>query len=415
MIYFALPLLVELIKYKNLNTILLIASIFGFVLTSLLFFKQSTNRKATYFLGIFYFIISIHAFQVYLIETKQIYQFSWFFLWPLLIYHLSFIPVYFYFITIIKDEFRWKNSYLLLFIPFILGLIDVIYVYASKDEVYDHILNETITNTVNRFDAHYWLMGLKEHYLMRHIWQFLSLLIVLPELIDFLKKGTKQKLKLILNKWLLLFVVAQLLLSVFTMLHGIDNFSDTSILTDVFGLKNGSAVLIFILYFIVFLIGVIPLYFLSILHGYPRSKNSMHPTVEINELTDNSNNETAGDLKFGLSENTIKSKLDPLIAENVFLEQDFTVSKCSQEMEIPAHHLSYFINETYGQNFSSYKNELRMNHAKHLIFNGFLKNSTMEGLAWECGFANRSSFSKAFKTVMKQSPSEYATNLREKK
>jgi transcriptional regulator GlxA family with amidase domain len=55
---------------------------------------------------------------------------------------------------------------------------------------------------------------------------------------------------------------------------------------------------------------------------------------------------------------------------------------------------------------------LRMEHAKKLIQNGFLQNNSMEALAGECGFGNRSSFSKAFKSSEDLSPSEYILEIR---
>lgn len=397
-----------------MNTILITASIFGFVLTSLLFLKKSTNSRAAFFLGSFYFIISMYALQTYLVDTDRLIQFSWFFIWPLLVYHLIFIFVYFYFVTVINDEFHWQNAYLLLFIPFFLGLVDVIYVYAAPNEVYSQLLNETIAHSENRFKAEYWLLSLNEHYLLRHLWQLFSLLMILPQLLRFLKEGTSHKLKKILNKWLLFFWTVQLLMASFTVLHGLDNFMDKSLLGSLFGLENGSELLIFLLYIIVFIIGVIPIYFPSLLHGFPRSKRKLNAVTEIKNDSVESMEETTADLKFGLSEINIKSKLDLIIENKVFLEQNFNVSKCAQEMELPAHHLSYFINETYGQNFTAFKNELRMDHARLLISHGFLEHNTMEALAEKCGFANRSSFSKTFKAITNQSPSEYVRDLQKR-
>jgi|GEM_PF-1019211 AraC-like DNA-binding protein len=406
-----------------MNTILLIASIFGFVLTSILFFKKSTNAKAAFFLGSFYFIISMYALQTYVVNGNYLNQFSWFFIWPLLVYHLIYVLVYFYFVTVINDEFRWKNTYLILFVPFILGLVDVIYVYTSPKEVYNQLLNAAISNAENRFSAHYWLLSLNEHYLIRHLWQLVSLFIILPQLLSFLKEGHTHKLKKTLNKWLLFFWAVQVLMAVFTILHAVDNFMETSVFRSLLGIKNGSVALTFLLYLIVFIIGIIPIYFPTILHGYPRSikirASAAAPIQEpiknsVPEPIQNSHPKSSVDLKFGLNINDIQSKLEVLIQKKVFLDQDFTVTTCAQDLEIPAHHLSYFINNRYGQSFTAYKNQLRMNHAKQLISNGFLENGTMEGLASECGFANRSSFSKVFKIATNQSPSDYAKILNQK-
>ena len=49
-----------------------------------------------------------------------------------------------------------------------------------------------------------------------------------------------------------------------------------------------------------------------------------------------------------------------------------------------------------------------MDHAKKLIEDGYLQNNTIEALAGECGFASRTSFSKAFKSATDVNPSQYA-------
>ncbi|HMQ43066.1 MAG TPA: helix-turn-helix domain-containing protein [Mariniflexile sp.] len=79
-------------------------------------------------------------------------------------------------------------------------------------------------------------------------------------------------------------------------------------------------------------------------------------------------------------------------------------------MGIPTHHLSYYLNKYYGLSFATYKNQLRIEEAKKLIQMGFLEKNTMEALAWKCGFANRSSFSKVFKMVVGKNPTEYLQN-----
>src|SRR5690606_19886599 len=169
-------------------------------------------------------------------------------------------------------------------------------------------------------------------------------------------------------------------------------------------LENGSIIVTGALYLIVFAVGVIPIYFPTILHGYPRPRKL--PSI-INKVTDK-----VADLKFGLDEAGIKKKLEDLSQKRSYLDVDFNVSKCARELEMPEHHLSYFINQHYGLSFTAYKNKLRMEHAKKLIQNGFLQNNSMEALAGECGFGNRSSFSKACKSSENLSPSEYILEVR---
>ena len=391
-----------------MNNILLITAIFGFVLTSLLLFKvkNSTNTKATIYLGCFYFIISIYALQTFIVEAGYLPKFQWFFLWPLALYHLITVPIYFYFETVLDDRFSWKGRYWLLFVPFFLGVVDVIAVYVSPSTVYHQLSYNAITDTENRFEAHYWLMDLYEHYLIRHIWQAVFLLVLLPKLRRFLKEGATDRLKLALNKWLVFFWSILILMSLMAILHATEKWLDISVFNYFFGLENGSMIVTMVLYLVVFAIGVIPIYFPMILHGYPRPRKL--PTT-INKVADPARVQ-APELKFSLDEGEIKRKLEYLHQNKLYLDLEFNVSKCARELEMPAHHLSYFINQFYGLSFTSYKNKLRIEHAKNLIQNGFLQNNSMDALAEACGFGNRSSFSKVFKSLEGLSPSEYPGN-----
>ena len=389
-----------------MNTILLIAAIFGFVLTSLLFFRKTAHNTASFFLGSFYFIISVYALQTYLIDTDQLEKLRWFFIWPLLLYHLIMIPVYFYFVTVIKDEFRWKNKYLLLFVPFLLGVVDVVSVYMAPPSVYAQLLESATSNTAERLDAHYWLLSLNEHYLIRHLWQLGSLFFILPELRKFLNEGITDKLKLTLNKWLVFFWTTMTTLSLLAILHGLEKLFGISTFGYILGIRDGSVVLTMFLYLTVFVIGIIPIYFPSILHGYPRRKKVEPLSIKNNSNNRNENKRTE-DSKFNMDEADIEKKLKTLIENKSYLNTEFTVTTCARDMDLPAHHLSYFISKFYGQNFASYKNDLRIAYAKKLMDSGFLEHSTMEALANTCGYGNRSSFSKTFKAVTNQSPSEY--------
>jgi AraC-like DNA-binding protein len=387
-----------------LKILLLIAAVIGFVLTSLLFSKKTSHTKASFFLGFFYFIISVYALQTYLIDTNQIKSYSWFFVWPLMLYHLIPVPIYFYFVTVIKDEFHWKNSYLILFVPFFLGVVDVASVYAAPKDVFNQYLNMAARSTENRFESQYWLLSLNEHYLIRHFWQLATLIVIFPELRFFLREGAADKLKLALNKWMVFFWSLLVALSLIAILHGIEHLFNFSAFNYIFGLQNGSVLVTFILYFTAFIIGIIPIYFPTILQGYPRVKKAQAPIGE--------NSKQSDDLKFSLNETEIKIRLKKLIENKIYLDQDFTVTTCARHMDMPAHHLSYFISNYFGQNFSSYKNNLRIDYSKHLIDDGFLENNTIDTLAITCGFGNRSSFSKIFKTITNQSPSEYLPKVK---
>lgn len=390
---------IKYLKVCDLYNILLLASFFGVVLTTLLFLKKCTNTKATVFLGSFYLILSFYALHTYIIDGGRLATYPGFFLWPLVPFNLIFVPIFFYFVTIIEDHFKWKQSYFLLFLPFVLAVIDVGYIYLQPEKVYADLFQDTVTDPKNRLKVDYLLLSLNEHLLIRHTWQFLAQLILFPKLLEFIKQGNGDKLKIILNKWLLFFWAILMLMSIVAILYAIEKMLGISIFNFWMHPQYGSTIVTFILYMVVFSIGVVPIYFPTILHGYPQTITSSSDPEKVSgqEMED----------KFGLDETEIIRKLQLLVQKKVHLRQNFNVTSCAREMEMPAHHLSYFIKQHFGLSFTAYKNNLRMEHAKILLGNGYLENNTMEALAWECGFASRSSFSRAFKSATGLSPSEY--------
>ncbi len=315
-------------------------------------------------------------------------------------YNLFAVPIYFYFETIIADEFKWKKGYLILFMPFVLSIIDVAYIYLQPDALYTEMLHNALNDPKNRLNVSYWLLNLDQHMLMRHVWQFGALLIVLPKLLRFIKEGTADELKVILNKWLMVFWFGLILFAVFAIFYAVENMLAVNIF-------DGGSMVPIILYLIIFSIGIIPIYFPTILRGFPKPVKSAQENLIATAI--------GTDLKFGLDEVGIKKNLDLLVQKKLHLQQDFNVTTCAREMEMPAHHLSYFLKQHYGLTFSAYRNQLRMDHARRLIQDGFLDHNTMESLAWECGFASRSSFSKAFKNATGHNPSEYEQLGKERK
>ncbi|MCY2688595.1 helix-turn-helix domain-containing protein [Salinimicrobium sp. TH3] len=382
--------------------LLLIAAIFGFVLSTTLFFKESTNTIATRILGAFYFIVSVYALQAYIIDGGYLEHFTWFFLWPLLPYHLIFIPIYYYFKVILTDELKWHKADLILFIPFVLGLIDVTFVYLQSESFYNYLISTTISSPEKRLGVHYWLLDLDQHLLMRHVWQLGVLMVLIPGIRSFIKKGKNDGIKSILNKWLITFWGILVLMAVLAITYALEKMFQENWFHSLIIIGEDGGIVTFFLYIALFLIGIIPIYFPSILYGYPQQVKPSSNLVA-KEQTD--------DLKFGLDEQEVKLKLEGLKKSKSYLNQSFTLTECAQELGMPSHHISYFLKSYYGLSFSSFKNNLRMDHAKKLIEDGYLQNNTIEALAGECGFASRTSFSKAFKSATDVSPSQYVLDI----
>ena len=154
------------------------------------------------------------------------------------------------------------------------------------------------------------------------------------------------------------------------------------------------------------------LFFPNILYGLPQLDyaiiKSRNKVTVVNE-------EIKKEVKsFEISEDKLSlltSKIDAYLLTKPYLNIHFTLSVMSAETDIPAHHLSYYLNEHLQINFNTWKNDLRINHVINLINNGSYESLTLDALSKQSGFGSRSSFINAFKLKTGQTPSEYLQNL----
>jgi AraC-like DNA-binding protein len=108
---------------------------------------------------------------------------------------------------------------------------------------------------------------------------------------------------------------------------------------------------------------------------------------------------------------SIEASLQSCKDRQTFLSVDCKLALLSNQLCIPIHHLSYFFNEIKKVSFSDWRNGLRIEYAKQLILQGAAKTITLQALSLQCGFASQSTFIRAFKKVVGNSPSHYVRSL----
>ena len=93
--------------------------------------------------------------------------------------------------------------------------------------------------------------------------------------------------------------------------------------------------------------------------------------------------------------------------EKPFLRKGYKISDLSNELDIPYHQLSAFINQEYGKNFNELVNEYRVDHLVRLHGeDSGLKQYTLEALGQKVGFNSRVAFISAVKKQTGKTPSE---------
>ena len=98
--------------------------------------------------------------------------------------------------------------------------------------------------------------------------------------------------------------------------------------------------------------------------------------------------------------------------EQPYLKPGYTLRQLAEDLNIPLHQLSAFINQYYGVHFNDFINEYRINHFKVKIINEEWRQKKIEAIAEESGFSNRNTFTVAFKKITGLNPSEYIKNMR---
>jgi AraC-like DNA-binding protein len=94
-----------------------------------------------------------------------------------------------------------------------------------------------------------------------------------------------------------------------------------------------------------------------------------------------------------------------------FVQPGYNMNQLVDDMSLPIHHLSYYFREIRKQNFTDYKNELRVKHACELIQNEEFKEITLEAIGEKAGFSSRITFMRAFKKVTNQTPGNYKISM----
>lgn len=105
------------------------------------------------------------------------------------------------------------------------------------------------------------------------------------------------------------------------------------------------------------------------------------------------------------------AKLEKIMEEKkLYLDPQLTIQKTAEYLETNRSYLSKAINTNLNTNFPGYINDLRIKETIRLISEGAAINLTLEVLAENSGFANRSVFISAFKKYTGVTPSFFIKN-----
>ncbi len=385
--------------------ILLIASLLGVLLFGLLITKKNVNKVSTSLLACFYLIFAIFCAQTYILDSGLLHYFSWFYVWPLVLYALFPIIIYFYFLSAIQERIVWKKRYLLLFVPFVISLIDVLIIYSKPTVYYQSLIDKATVSPDARFDTEYTFMTLLEYYTLRHVWVLVALLSLYTPLEKFIKDKSKEVSKKIINNWLIVFYSIILITSFLTSLLGIEHLLELGLIKSIFHLENTYVSILIFFYIISLLIGFAPLYFPYILYGFKPipSENSI-----LTKGFSYFRKQQLPLLEINIDEELLDQKWQELEQQQFFLITELTITTLAQNMGVTPVELNHFFKKRYKMNFSLYINKLRVEYAKGKIDTGYFENNNTNNLAQACGYENREELNRAFSLICGMEPKEYS-------
>jgi len=107
-----------------------------------------------------------------------------------------------------------------------------------------------------------------------------------------------------------------------------------------------------------------------------------------------------------------ESKLSKMIEDEVYKDPELSLESLARNMGAPKHHITQVLNLKLNKGFNQFVNEHRVAYACRILDREDV--SSMENLAYLCGFNSKVSFNRNFKAVTGLTPSQYKARMTDK-
>ncbi len=383
---------------------LLNVALLGFILALIILVFSSLRKSRSAFLAAYFIFVNLFSLVYFVIFENETPRLA-------AIFAVNFTPFYFlttpflhlYIISHRKD-FSFKLRYFLLFVPFLIVLINVSpYLLSPFSEklVLGKVVvqNATVLNEVKLLFLPYFYQSIAR--------PVFNLFLLLYTSYTFYKERNSLEFlpaKFNQNNFIYTILIISVLLNSLSFFIGINSLTnqvfDVALISaisygDVNEMVNyfTAAHNIFVLFFPQILFRELFSANKSLLPGKNKSFSddpiiSKDRLIEINQL------------------------LSDYLQEKPYLTKGFSMTYITKETGIPVHQLSIYFNDYLKTSFNEWKNKLRIEYAIEEIISGKLALYTIESIALKSGFSSRSNFNSAFTSIMQQTPSQYIKGLK---
>ncbi len=399
---------------------LLFLSLLGFFLSLILLYFNSKKNSSSIYLGVFFLLVSHYGFcQYVLLFSKSVFLIELLLLGFAIVFPPLYLigPVlYWYVRSVLTDNYRLKRKdiwHLAPMIIYLLAALPFTFVPLSeKISAAKEVVNDV--GYIQYFKATFLsdIFSVPAIYLSRPV---LILAYTIWAIVLWIRYTANKKLSSVFSSqhfmkvWisvllgtLLILLISHILLiiRVFEL-----NFSELALALGVLRILSVAG-----------LIGLLisPFFFPSIIYGLPQVPELTGTSHKIAKKT----NGNSGDLTKTNSHletdylNSIGQKAESYMIENQpYLQPHFNINKLAVEINVPMHHLGYYLRQIKKQSFTEYRNTWRIEHAKKLMMEGKQNDLTLEAIASLSGFSNRNSFRATFQKIEGIPPSAFASSV----
>jgi AraC-like DNA-binding protein len=362
-----------------LNTIVLLGSIQGFILTGLLIFSKK-GKPANRFLAVLIFLMALTCLNLYLIHQ------SWYDSTRTLRMISAMVPmivvmplgplIYFYVRSNLEHDFTFTRKYRAHFYPVLIDLLPkmIAWIYFAG-----------MSFAVIRKNGPAWGHFIDSYDMYQDIPRWISLSLYLFISARYLSAAGSSTPR---SRWLLSFIRVFLVFQCIWLLHLIPYLIP----------RYSNALLDWGDWYPLYIPIAVIIYWLGI-KGYLLSRDNGGPPPRKAELPETAIREALAHLKKAMEE------------DRVYLNTDLNLTVLSGHTGLSPKILSAVLNQYLNKNFNEFVNEYRIKELKKRLSSHEGENLTIAGLAYECGFNSQSTFQRAFKTVLGVTPKEYLAKI----
>lgn len=369
-----------------LNIIILLGSIQGFIISSLLFFSKK-NKQSNRLLAALIFLMSLASFNLYANYV------NWFNsnvlrcisdLIPLVVV-MPFGPLlYFYIRSSLDPNFKITKKLRFHFYPVIIDFVPQLTAYIFIIGVLTGLLKNhpepwgIFIDTYNVYaDIPRWMS------VSFYVWMSLKYLYSFKQEHNGVLNGQTNNFKW-LQQFIRVFAAFQVLWFFYLVPYVIPRYTDVMLNTfDWYPLYIPLAIII---------------YWLGI-KGYIVSQTENGLIKKAQPVSSTLSAETISQ--------TIASLKKSMTDDKLFLNSNLNLNILSEHISIPQKTISFVLNQNLNKSFSEFVNEYRIEAFKEKILQPETDNLTIAGIALECGFSSQATFQRIFKQSIGISPSEF--------